>query len=326
MDGGLLSDLSVSTQESAASGPDWLDRIGIVIPTYKAEKYWPHLQASLDMQGVSPERILVVDSSSGDRTTALARAAGYNVVTIPKEEFDHGGTRQMAASYLLQAELLLYVTQDVVFASPNSILDLCRTMVDARVGAAYGRQLPREQAGPIERHARLFNYPEMSHVRSYEDRHALGIRIAFLSNSFAVYRRTALQEIGGFPAKVIFGEDTLAAARLLMAGWKIAYEARATVIHSHPLTVRQEFQRYFDIGSQHARERWMLDACGRAGNEGAKFLRSEMQYLSQHAKRSIPLAALRTASKLAAYRLGLLSPKLPRALNRKLATHAEVWK
>lgn len=319
------SPIEQSKEQARDSSRDWTQRIAIIIPTYKAEPHWPNLQRSLDQQGVSPDRVLVIDSSSPDRTESLARTAGYRVVTVPQKDFNHGGTRQLAQKYVPEAEFLLYVTQDVVFATSDSVQHLYRTMDNPRIGAAYGRQLPRDEAGPIERHARLFSYPAISHVRTFADRQTLGIRVAFLSNSFAIYRRSALDAVGGFPLEVIFGEDIYVAVKMLRGGWSIGYAAEAQVIHSHPLTLKEEFHRYFDIGSHHARENWMLEATGRAGGEGLKFVRSELRYLGAHSKRSIPLALLRTGSKLAAYRLGLLSPRLPRTINRQLATNAGSW-
>lgn len=38
------------------------------------------------------------------------------------------------------------------------------------------------------------------------------------------------------------------AARMIQAGYKIAYCAEASVRHSHNYTPKQEFQRYFDTG------------------------------------------------------------------------------
>ena len=87
---------------------------------------------------------------------------------------------------------------------------------------------------------------------------SIGIKAAFLSNSFAAYRRSALESVGGFPSDTIFGEDTFAAAKMLLNGWKIAYSAEATVYHSHNLTFIEEFRRYFDIGVFHSREKWFM--------------------------------------------------------------------
>lgn len=322
----MKTDLLAPPLTSFKEDTAWFQQVGIVIPTFKAERHWAQLQSSLALQGVPPDRVLVIDSNSPDRTTDLAREAGYHVVSIPQKEFNHGGTRQLGLRYLPKTDLVLYITQDVVFDGPDSILRLCQAMDDPTVGAAHGRQLPRLQASPIERHARLFNYPSRSHVRVLNDRHRLGIRTAFFSNSFSVYRRAALEGIGGFLDHAISGEDFCAATGLLIAGWKIAYVADATVIHSHPLKLKEEFQRYFDFGAQHAREPWMLQVLGSAGGEGLKFLRSEMRYLWQNSPRHIPYATLRTASKLLAYRLGLASTRLPRALNLRMTSQPAAWK
>ncbi|BBI49658.1 hypothetical protein HORIV_20790 [Vreelandella olivaria] len=64
---------------------------------------------------------------------------------------------------------------------------------------AFGRQLPHPDASPIAAHARYFNYPDESRVVATADIPRLGIKTAFLSNSFAAYRREALSARAGFP-------------------------------------------------------------------------------------------------------------------------------
>ena len=299
--------------------------VGIVIPTWNAERHWEKLSDSLAAQGVAPQQVLIIDSSSPDRTRELATQCGYRVIQIAREEFGHGKTRQAASCLLPTADLLVYLTQDVVFDSPDSISRLCCTMRDGEVGAAYGRQVPRSSANAIERHARYFNYPAVPHKRNLESRRELGIRAVFLSNSFAIYRRAALEAVGGFPTDVIFGEDSYVAGRLLMAGWTIAYEASATVVHSHALTLKQEFGRHFDIGVHHEREAWLLETFGTATGEGLRFLNSEMNYLRLHDAKLIPQAIIRTASKLLAYRTGRLWRRLPSLLNRRFSSNPTFW-
>lgn len=303
-----------------------LATLGVVIPTFNAARGWASLQEAIDLQGVAPEQVLIIDSSSSDETPLLASQAGYSVFRISKCEFSHGGTRQLALWHLPRASFLLYLTQDAIPASKASFARLFQAFSNPEVGAAYGRQLPRKGADPIERHARLFNYPARSQVRSLESRTELGIKAAFLSNSFAAYRRTALERVGGFPSDVIMAEDSVVAARMLLAGWKVAYCADATVIHSHPLSLRAEFSRYFDTGVHHAREAWLREQFGEASGEGLRFLRSEMSYLLATGAGRLPRAALRTASKLCAYRLGLLQEHLPLGLKRTLSAHPEFWK
>jgi rhamnosyltransferase len=274
---------------------------------------------------VSAERILVVDSESTDGTAELARATGMQVCSIERSRFNHGGTRQMAAELLPDADILVYLTQDAVLAGPEAIAALLAAFEDPGVGAACGRQIPRPQATAIEAHARFFNYPAASTVRSFADCKELGIKAIFLSNSLAAYRRSALMDVGGFPAHVIFGEDTVTAARLLLAGYKIAYVAESCAFHSHPYSEWQEFKRYFDIGVLHSREHWILETFGHASGEGMRFVRSELRFLLRHDVRQIPTALMRTWIKLLAYRLGGMEKHLSPSFKRRISMHSQYW-
>ncbi len=297
----------------------------IVIPTYNGGRHWRDLHAALEREGVAKERVLVIDSSSTDNTCALVRRAGYPLKKIRKEQFRHGATRQMAADSLPWAEVLIFLTQDALPFGNTPIHTLLQAFEDPQIGAVYGRQLPRPQAGSIERHARLFNYPATSDVRNFESRTRLGIRAAFFSNSFAAYRRCAFDEVGGFPKDTIVSEEVTVAARMLMAGWKIGYQAEATVVHSHAFTVRQEFSRYFDIGVHHGREKWLTEAFGRAGNEGRAFVLSELRYLLRTNPTTIPLAALRSGTKWIGYQLGRKEKRLPLAVKGMLSGQQGFW-
>lgn len=296
----------------------------MIIPTLNAAGDWPRFSSAL-LSSTQPERVLVVDSASEDGTADLARSAGFRVHSISRAEFNHGRTRQVAADLLEGADLLVYLTQDAVLATPDALGKLLRAMEDPKTGAAFGRQLPYPSAGAIEAHARLFNYPAESDIRTVESRKRLGFKTIFISNSFAAYRRSALASVGGFPSDVIFGEDTVTAARLLLKGWQIAYMAEAEVYHSHAYSYMQDFRRYFDIGVLHTREPWLLVEFGRTGGEGRRFVVSEASYLWRKRKMLIPAAMLRTALKLAGYRLGRNERRLPLAWKRKLSMHETFW-
>ena len=273
---------------------------------------------------------LIVDSSSRDGTGELAGRLGW-VVTHAPGAFDHGGTRRWAVRKALEVigrdGVVVLLTQDAVpsGARGEAIKRLAGMLEDHGLGAAYGRQLPRPGAGPFEAHARLFNYPGRSEVRSMEDARRLGIKACFFSDSFAAYRLEALEEVGGFPERAIVGEDVIVAAKLLKAGWKIAYVADACVYHSHDLTPLQEMRRYFDIGVFHARESWILREFGKPEGEGLRFLRSELRYLWQHAPWRIPESFLRAALKYLGYRLGRAERWLPLWFKRWVSVQKHYW-
>ncbi len=285
---------------------------------------WPEFYAGLQRQTLPLKEVLILDSMSDDGTRELAAAAGYTVLPIPRAEFNHGETRQIAIDRLADAEIVIFLTQDAVLSDPDTLAALVAPFQDPAVGATYARQLPRAQAGPIETHSRLFNYPDESVVKTWEDRHRLGIKAAFLSNSCGAFRRSAVLATGGFP-RTIMAEDALMAAKLLMAGWKTVYAADARVIHSHAYSIGEEFSRHFDTGVYHEREAWLLENFGSASPEGRRFVLSELRYLMAHAPHLIPGALLRTAAKLLGYTLGRNEAKLPPRLRRRFSMYKQFW-
>ena len=301
------------------------EHIALVIPTLNAGRHLDRLVPALRSQTLQPDQFLVIDSGSRDGTPDVLAQAGATVEGIAPETFDHGGTRQMAVEMLPEAEVVIFLTQDAVPADREALANLIRPFAEPTVGVTYGRQLPQPGAGPLASHARLFNYPEQSHVRSLADVPRFGVKTAFCSNSFAAYRRRALLDAGGFPAPSVLSEDMLAVAALLEAGWTIQYVADARVHHSHDYTAAQQFRRYFDIGVLHATSWDRLVQFGTPEGEGWRFLRSEMTYLAERRPGLIPSAMWHTLCKYAAYRLGRLQSWLPLDVKRKLSMNPRYW-
>src|SRR5690606_19238861 len=108
-------------------------------------------------------------------------------VTIPSSQFNHGGTRQMMVSRNPDYDIYVFLTQDAYLEDADAIENLVAPFHDEKVGAVCGRQLPHKDASPLAEHARLFNYPATSMLKSFEDVPQMGIKTAFMSNSFAAY-------------------------------------------------------------------------------------------------------------------------------------------
>lgn len=302
-----------------------LAHVGVIIPTLNAVPYFSELLPALSRQGLSPNQYLVIDSSSEDGTVRLAREFGARVETIARRDFNHGGTRRHAVTAMSQYDVLVFLTQDAVPASADAVSHLVTPFSDPAVGMSYGRQLPRPTAKAVERHARYYNYAEQSEVRSFEDRHRFGIKTVFCSNSFAAYRRSALEAVGSFPQDALFAEDQIVSGRMLMANWKLAYCADAQVTHSHGYSLAEEFRRYFDVGVFHGRNAWLLAAFGKVEGEGFHFLRAQMEYLLKHEPLSIPSAFMRTGAKYLAYKIGQREAKLPLKWKRRLSMQPSYW-
>lgn len=301
-------------------------RVAIIVPTLNASSMWDDWVRGMRMQSFKPDVVLVVDSSSTDGTMEKAATEGYRVHRIDRKDFNHGGTRQLAVDLLDDIDIAVFLTQDAILADKDSIRNIVASFDTSDVGTAYGRQLPRKSAGPIEAHARLFNYPAQSRLRAESDIPAMGVKTVFTSNSFSAYRVAALRAVGGFPGNVIVSEDMYVAARMILAGWKVHYNAGAVVEHSHGYTFLQEFRRYFDIGTFHAREQWIPARFGTPGGEGIRFVLSEWRYLGARRLYLFPSSVVRTAMKLLGYRMGLLESKLPLSFKRVVSMQKAYWK
>ena len=297
--------------------------VSLVIPTYNAARYLDAQLKALRTQTVKDLDILVIDSSSSDRTLEIAKQHAIQTVTIPKGEFDHGGTRTLAGKTRSVGDILVYLTQDALPRGEKAIETLIQPLLaEQKCGMVFGRQIAYQDATPFAQHLRLFNYPPQSYIRTYADRTELGIRAAFCSNSFAAYRRDALESVGWFAKNLLLAEDMHVCARMLQKGYKLRYVAEAVVYHSHDYTVAQEFKRYFDLGVFFEKERWLIHEFGRPEGEGIKFVRSELSYLeSQGLFHLLPVSMVRAAAKFFGFRLGHYYKHLPQAILRRVSMH-----
>lgn len=300
-------------------------KIGLVIPTYRGKM--DILRSFEVLQSAAPlfHRRLVIDSYSRDGVLDLLRELGFETMEIPKHEFDHGGTRQLGVEILADCDIIVFLTQDALLTSPESIHRLVQAFDDPDIGIAYGRQLPRLDAGLIEAHARIFNYPEKGCVKSKSSIVDLGLRTPTVSNSFAAYRRCTLMKLGGFPKNTIFGEDTLVGAKAILAGINISYVGEATVYHSHRYSILEEFRRYFDNGVFYSRERWITDQFGRAEGSGKKYVLSEIKLVLKQAPWLFPKSILAIGAKYFGYKLGQVERFLPNRVKKHFSQNRGFW-
>ncbi len=300
--------------------------ISVIIPTRNGGAFLPALFAGLEKQTCRPLEVIVVDSSSTDDSRAIARDFGAEVLVIPVAEFDHGGTRTRMGQRA-GGDILVYLTQDAVVADEHALQRLVAPFfTDDRIAVTFGRQLPNRDASLFAEHIRLFNYGTSSYVRCWEDRKKYGLRTAFVSNSFAAYRKKPLAACGYFRDGLLFGEDTCAVTTLLRRGHCIAYVADARVYHSHNYSIAEDFRRYFDIGAFHRRQSWLVESLGRPEGEGMRYLRSELKFLWKKRKfGSFPEFFLRIGGKLLGYKMGNRYDLLPRRIVSFFSMNRRFW-
>ena len=310
------------TSHSVQSGSG----VVLLVPTLNPGPAFQGWIDAVRSQTVQPGRVVVIDSGSTDGTLETCRAAGLEVHPVSRRDFDHGGTRQLGIDlFAHNASLAIWMTQDAVLNDPHAFAQLLEAFDDPQVAAAYGRQLPHHDATPIAAHARQFNYPNAARTQTLADAPSRGLKTCFLSDSFAAYRVSDLNSVGGFARRILCAEDMDLAARLLMAGKTIRYQAQACARHSHNYSWLQEFRRYFDTGAFHAHNDWMMKTFGGAQAEGWRYVRSELRHLANQAPWRLPDALARTAIKWLAYRMGHNAHKWPIGLKKHMSMNKGYW-
>ena len=302
-----------------------MKRIQVIIPIYKPDHKLIELLKKIKEQSIEDIPLLIIDSGSNDEYKSEIKNMNCLIKKIDVKTFNHGGTRQMGADMFPDKDIYIFLTQDAILANEKSIENIVKVFDNFNIGCAYGRQLPHKDANLFSSYARLFNYKDKSYIYSINDKEKYGIKTAFNSNSFAAYRRKALNEIGGFPINTILSEDMYVAAKMLLNKWSVAYCSDAMVYHSHNYTIWQEFKRYFDIGVFHSRESWIKDTFGGAEGEGKKYIISEFKYLI---KRNIVLIfpmIIRDIMKILGFRLGMKERFINKHIKRKISMTKNFW-
>lgn len=307
-----------------------MDKVDIIIPVYKPDHKFLTLIERLEHQSVPINRIIVINTEQKyfDRLfygTSFQKDY-HNVIVkhISKREFDHGKTRNRGVQQS-DADFFVMMTQDAVPADEYVVEELLRQLRADHVAAAYARQLAGEDSSEAEKYTRNFNYPDQSVIKTKADLERLGIKTFFCSNVCAAYNRKIFDELGGFVKHTIFNEDMIYAAKVVEAGYGIAYAAEAKVYHSHDYTCREQFHRNFDLGVSQA-EHPEVFAAYPAESEGTRLVRQTVQHLREVGlKRQIPHVIMQSGFKYIGYLFGKHYRYFPRGLVIAMSSNKEYW-
>ena len=300
--------------------------VDVIIPAYRPGEGWKQMLRGLEGQTWPVHRLIVMN------TGKEKWKAAYEKTTIPmevhhltREEFDHGKTRDQAAR-MSRADYLLFMTQDALPEDCHLIEKLVEAMErDEKIGAAYARQLPREDCRLMEQYTRQFNYPEESRVKWLADLPELGIKTYFCSNVCAMYRRELYLQLGGFVQKAIFNEDMIFAGELIQKGYGVAYAAEAKVVHSHNYGCLAQFHRNFDLGVSQAQHPEIFDAYPSEG-EGIRMVKKSASYVCKiHKPWLLVTLFFQSGFKYVGYFLGKRYKSLPDGVIRWCTSNKTWW-
>lgn len=174
--------------------------------------------------------VVLVDNGSTDGTVESVRRWFPDVHLLPLEE-NHGAPARTVGVAAATTPYVAFADDDSWWA-PGSLSRAAEVLdTHPRVGLLGARILvgPEERLDPI---CRLMSDSPLPTAPG-----AVGPSVLGFVACGAVVRRTAYLEVGGFsPVVFFFGEETLLAQDLMVAGWQLVY-VDDVVAHHHPGSV-----------------------------------------------------------------------------------------
>lgn len=227
-------------------------RASLVIPTLNAGRLLEEVLDAVDRQpGAANLEKMAVDSGSTDDTVARLQAHGFTVHQIPKRDFNHGATRDLAISRT-RGDVILLLTQDAIPLDESWLPALLACYEDPAVAAAYCRQVPRADCNPLIRQ-RILEWAagrpgrvvqRLDDPARFENMTPMErMQLCAYDNVAGSVRRSTWEK-HRFGHRN-FGEDIAFGKKLILAGHSIVYEPRSAVIHSHNRTPKEEGKRIY---------------------------------------------------------------------------------
>ncbi|MFK7741465.1 MAG: glycosyltransferase family 2 protein [Planctomycetota bacterium] len=227
-------------------------RTSLVMPTWNAGPLLDEvLAAILALKEARFDELIAIDSGSTDGTQERLRGAGFDVEVIPQSEFDHGSTRDRGIQKAT-GDICILLVQDATLVGSDWLAKMLAPFVEDEVAGAWCRQVPRTNCQPILKR-RILGWPGRGEVLSKRQL-ATGCDLSSLppmeqlltcafDNVASAIRRTVWERFPFGPRR--FGEDIFFGKRVIQAGFAIAHQGEAEVVHSHDRSAWAEGKRTF---------------------------------------------------------------------------------
>lgn len=225
--------------------------ISVVIPTRNGERRLERaLSQIIAQRSPYPFEIICVDSGSIDRTVEICHCYNVEVVKISPDSFNHGRARNFGIA-CAKGDFVILLSQDAAPYDENWMRNLVDNMIaNSSVAGAYSRQIAYEDASELIKKevglhltGRLERSAHFIKDEAEYERMATQERYIFCNfdNVSSCIRKSVWEKIP-FP-ETDFAEDLEWAERVLKAGFKIVYEPRSIVFHSHRYNFISNYRR-----------------------------------------------------------------------------------
>jgi cellulose synthase/poly-beta-1,6-N-acetylglucosamine synthase-like glycosyltransferase/peptidoglycan/xylan/chitin deacetylase (PgdA/CDA1 family) len=219
------------TRAQVDDGP-FAPPVSIVVPAFNEARGIERAVRSLASSDYPELEVVVVDDGSTDGTASLVERLGLPNVRVVQQE-NAGKPAALNRGLAVAAhDLVVMVDGDTIF-EPETLGRLVRPLRDPTVGAVSGNTKVGNRRGL------LGQWQHIEYVMGFNlDRRLYDVLqcMPTVPGAIGVFRRPALQEIGGISAATL-AEDTDVTIALGRAGWRVAYAETARAWTEAPSTL-----------------------------------------------------------------------------------------
>jgi len=212
-----------------------LPHVSILMRSYNEAWALKDTLASLQRQTHRSWELLVTDSGSTDGSHELIRAAQpaqFNQI----EPSEYNPSRVM--NHLMRSarsELGIFLNADATPQGPNWLRPLVQALLDSKVAACFGRQIPRPDCQAVF---------ACDYERCFGDHRESASWDNFFSMVSSGLRRDVWEK-RGFREDLQYAEDDEYSRWCKAQGYDVRYVPESVVMHSHNYTAHQTFKRAF---------------------------------------------------------------------------------
>lgn len=188
-----------------------------------------------------PHRLIVLDNYSTDGTAAALAKAANVMIAVPEGAYVPGRVLNQGAG-LARTETIVFLNADCTPEEPDLLEKLHNAVLDADVGAVFGRQIPRAGCHPLQ-------------ARDTEDAFGDGSGQArfdhFFSMAVSAVRASTWRDFP-FDEGLTYSEDIDWSWKVRRSGLEVRYVPEAVARHSHDYTLARWYRRHRGEGKAEA--------------------------------------------------------------------------
>ncbi len=206
----------------------------IIIRTLNEEKHLGNLLRALKTQDYQDYEVIIVDSSSNDRTVEIAKEFQVRVIKIESRDFTFGYALNIGCEES-KGKYLVFASAHVLPVNDKWLSNLIAPFINEKVAMVYGRQVGASQSKFSEKMdlRRLFGLEPIDATTA----------IDYANNANSAIRKD-LWRSHHFDEYLFGLEDIDWARHMAEMGHIIHYEPKATIYHIHTEEWHQVFNRY----------------------------------------------------------------------------------